>query len=32
VRLHGGDLRAESDGIGSGATFIVSVPLAKAPT
>jgi len=29
VELHGGSIRAESDGIGLGARFIVTLPLAK---
>jgi PAS domain S-box-containing protein len=28
VQLHGGGIRAKSDGVGKGATFIVSLPLA----
>ena len=31
VDAHGGEIRAESDGIGHGATFIVSLPLTDAP-
>ncbi len=31
VDAHGGEIRAESEGIGHGATFIVSLPLTEAP-
>ena len=31
VQLHGGTVRAESDGEGRGATFVVELPLAARP-
>lgn len=29
VKMHGGDIRAESDGIGKGSTFVVTFPLSR---